>query len=128
MNVYILPLEYISNISKFGINTNTFWQLSSDNKFTYNILVNYVIYGKDDPYESLERGHYAIGQFYIQPTINQPEVHKNSPKINVFDQQREGIQKVYSYFNDSGTTSYLLIDVPSNISSNSKYYMKCTVI
>jgi hypothetical protein len=126
MNVYIIPFQFYPN-NKFGIELTNFWKFNN-NLTTYNILVNYVIYGRDASNEYDEYGHYAFGQFYIQPKKDSTGLL--NPNIKVFNQQKEGIQNVYS--DDTRGVPYLWIDVPgiqqAPGANTVQYYMKCTVI
>jgi hypothetical protein len=121
MSVYFFELKNIEEkANKFGMATNAFWQNASGN--SYNTLVNYVIYG-DDGVSSTSKGHYAFGQLYIQPN-NAQNQQPYPPKFIINDQKKEGITNIYTQYNETGT-AYLLIDTPV---TDSKYFMKCTVI
>jgi hypothetical protein len=121
MSVYYFELTKITEKNnKFGMATNSFWQNTSGN--SYNTLVNYVIYG-DDGVSSTSKGHYAFGQLFIQPN-NAQNQQPYPPKFIINDQKKEGITNIYTQYNETGT-AYLLIDTPV---TDSKYFMKCTVI
>lgn len=127
MSVYFFDLSKVASKNKLGVSTNNFWQNSST--FSFNMLINYVIYGDDTNQNADTRGHYAYGQIYIKPRkTSDGGGSVNSPFIIINEQNKEGITRIYSEYDDSGS-AYILIDTPVSIDNpTTKYFMKCTVI
>ena len=126
MSVYFFDLTKITGKDKLGVLANNFWQNSSTNSF--NMLINFVIYGDDTNENGDTRGHYAFGQIYIKPKKTSEGGDAKSPFIIINEQKKEGISRIYSEYNESGS-AYILIDTPVYIDdTKNKYYMKCTVI